>query len=75
MQDHPWFECRPALLLLNAIPEAEVLGTAAVDKVWAAMNDADRHRFHQFTCQQDRSQRTLDVIYEMRAALNREGVE
>ncbi len=38
------------------------------------MNDADRHRFHLFTCVGDRSERTVDVIYEMRAALGREGI-
>lgn len=73
---HPWFECRPALLLAAGTPpEAGALGMSAVDTVWRAMSDADRHRFHRFTCEGDRSKRTIDVIYEMRAALGREGVE
>lgn len=76
---HSWFECRPALLLLdsgdNSAPEQGALGMTAVDKVWAQMSDADRHRFHRFTCEGDRTERTIEVIYQMRAALNREGVE
>jgi hypothetical protein len=77
MTPHPWFECRPALLLLpGAEPEPDgAFGLTKVEKVWAGMNDADRHRFHKFTCENDRSERTIDVIYQMRAALNREGVE
>jgi hypothetical protein len=74
---HPWFECRPALLVTGDAPppETDALGLTAVDKVWASMSDADRHRFHRFTCEGDRSERTIDVIYEMRAAINREGLE
>lgn len=73
---HLWFECRPALLLTaESPPEASALGQTAVQKVWAAMPDDHRHRFHRFTCEGDRSERTIDVIYEMRAALNREGLE
>jgi hypothetical protein len=67
--EHKWWECRPAFLL------TESATTPKVDKVWRAMSDSQRHRFHKFTCEDDKSSATIEVIYQMRAALNREGVE
>jgi hypothetical protein len=70
---HPWFECWPGLSLLpHKQPRPRDFGTTAVEKVWLAMNDGERHRLHRFTCEGDRSVGTIEVIYMMRAAINRE---
>ena len=73
---HPWFECRPALLLLDGSPpEAGALGMTAMQQVWARMSDDKRQWFHRFICENNQSDQALLVIQEMREALQREGLE
>lgn len=73
---HPWFECKPILLLGEDIPdEPDPTRRSAVDQVWRLMDDGRRHRFHKFTCEGDREPRTLVVIYEFRLQLAKRGIE
>jgi hypothetical protein len=75
--EHLWWQCRPAVLLMEGVipPAPDENNLSVIEKVWAGMNDGQRHRFHKFTCEDDRDPRTVEVIYQMRAALHREGME
>lgn len=74
--NHLWFECRPTLLMIEHPLTAEMLerGDVALRKVWLSMRDSERHRFHRFACEGDRSFEAQAVVTHMVELLNHEGI-
>jgi hypothetical protein len=61
--NHPWFECEPCLVVVDG-SDAEMGAPMAIalSVVWSAMDDLQRHRFHKFTCENNR---TAPVVMTM----------
>ncbi len=71
---HFWWWCRPALFVLQD-PNSTIDTTyenGVIERVWERMNDDQRHRFHRFSCENDTTDATLQVIDDMREAIRKE---
>lgn len=77
-QEHSWRDCRPALLNIDKPLKRDTEDPAqrtwhesldrawdAVELVWMTVDEADRRRFHEFTCESQHSEehlRTMELI-------------
>ena len=66
---HDWRDCRPVMLAVEDAGKLPPFGLPRLGEVWGSLTDGQRHRFHLFTCEGDRSPETLAVIELLKAAL------
>jgi hypothetical protein len=71
--DHAWQECRPALLApAGHDPNYTAMLNRAIIVVWRRMTPQQRQRFHLFTCRDDRTPDTAELMTWMRTQISTE---
>lgn len=72
---HAWTECQPALILeASTEPDVLALADANLRRAWTRVTDVQRRHFHDFTCENDRSELAVLAMHEIEDILRQEGL-